>query len=537
MRLERLGASPWFDADWYLATYPQVAGAGVSPYEHYLREGETQGFKPCPGFDPHWYLAEYPDVAQAGLSPLLHFISHGLKEGRLPCLLEAVEWDNALWQQRASEGECLSALSALLAEGSLFEAGYAGFALGRWHAWLGDWKVAADFLARRPQGFGALPGHGGPELLLVEAYGRSRQLANAWQALGELFACEPVWADVRLAACNLLGWQAELWDDAPEGLVAEWQAQRLGWINGIWVAQGLSEVGLGGPGEKLNLDNLMGGEAHRPIDRAPTGSIQSSVSSIPLVSVIVPVFRAVETLPTALRGLAAQRGVNFEVIVVDDASPDDTAAVAEAFADQDPRFRVLRQPINQGAYAARNRALAEVRGDFITVHDSDDWSHPDKLATQVAGLDAHPEWMACCSHWVRCTQDLIFSRWRMEEGWIYRNVSSLMFRREVFDALGYWDKVRVEADTEYYYRIRAAFGNNAIGEVLPGVPLAFGRAAADSLTGVGATHLVTQFKGLRADYRENSQAWHRSLANRPEALFLPAEPAQRPFEAPVGMLP
>ncbi len=109
--------------------------------------------------------------------------------------------------------------------------------------------------------------------------------------------------------------------------------------------------------------------------------------------------------------------------------------------------------------------------------------------------------------------------------------------REIFEALGYWDRVRVEADTEYCYRIRAAFGNQAIGEVLPGVPLAFGRTVADSLTAVGATHLITQFGGVRGDYREASQAWHRAGTGRPERLYLPAEPDERPFAVPEAMLP
>lgn len=485
-------------------------------------------------FDADWYLARYPDIARAGINPLVHFIEHGQKEGRLPCRLDALHWDAALWRQPVSVDECLQALAELLENGSVPEASYAGFALGRWHAWQDDWQAAADALARRPKGPGELPAHGGPALLLVEAYARSGQFACAWRALGELVGLSPDWGDARLATSNLLAWQAQAWRDVPAGLLDAWQRQRLSWVNGMWAAHGLSEVGLLAPEAGLGLDNLGAGGSHRPIHRAPTGSAKDAV---PLVSVIVPAYRAEATLPTALRGLAAQRGVNLEVLVVDDASPDGTAAVAQTFADQDARFHVLHQPHNQGAYAARNRGLAEARGDVITVHDSDDWSHPAKLATQLAGLEAHPEWMACCSHWVRCTPELIFSRWRMEEGWIYRNVSSLMFRRAVFDTLGYWDRVRVEADTEYYHRIRAAYGNTAVGEVLPGVPLAFGRAAADSLTGVGATHLVTQFSGLRADYREASQVWHQSGGERPRQLYLSAQPEQRPFEAPESMLP
>ncbi|WP_051530390.1 glycosyltransferase family 2 protein [Halomonas halodenitrificans] len=535
MRPEKdlLEQSPWFDADWYSTQYPDVALSGLTPEAHYLRVGEPLGRRPCPSFDPAWYLAEYPDIAQAGVSPLLHFITHGEKEGRLPCGLEAQRWDSALWRQTEPVAACLQALEGLSAGTSLPEASYAGFALGRWYAWQGEWARAAACLARRPSGKGGLPSHHGPELLTVEAFGRSGQLARAWQALATLQEHAPEWPDTRLAVANLLAWQAAVYPEAGADRQGEWQRQRLAWVNGGWAAHGLTEVELADPESGLGMDNL-GVSSSEKQSPDKSGSYEYVA---PEVTVIVPAFKAASTLPTALRSLAAQRGVRLEVIVVDDASPDNTAAVAEAFAASDARFRLIRQPSNQGAYAARNRGLAEARGEFITVHDSDDWSHPDKLATQLAGLEAHPEWQACCSHWGRCTPELIFGRWRMEEGWIYRNVSSLMFRREVFEALGYWDRVRVEADTEYYYRIRAAFGDQSIGEVLPGVPLAFGRTVADSLTAVGATHLVTQFGGVRADYREASQAWHRAGAGQPERLYLPAEPAERPFTVPESMLP
>ncbi|WP_420267471.1 glycosyltransferase family 2 protein [Halomonas lysinitropha] len=520
-----MNASPWFDADWYRATYPDVELSGLTAEAHYLRVGEPLGRRPGPSFDPRWYLAEYPDIAQAGVSPLLHFIAYGEKEGRLPCGLEAQRWDSALWRQTEPVSACLQALEELLAGVSLPEASYAGFALGRWYAWQGEWTHAAACLARRSRGKGVLPSHHGPDLLTVETFGRSGQLSRAWQALATLQEHAPEWPDTRLAVANLLAWQAAAYPEAGADRQHEWQRQRLKWINGVWQCHGLADVELTDPNAPPSLDHL----AAHDSPFLPHDS--------PLITVIVPAFKAADTLPTALRGLAAQRRVNLEVIVVDDASPDETAAVAEAFAASDKRFRVIRQPSNQGAYAARNRGLAEAQGEFITVHDSDDWSHPDKLATQLAGLLANPEWKVCCSHWVRCSPDLVFGRWRMEEGWIYRNVSSLMFRREVFETLGYWDRVRVEADTEYYYRILAAFGPEAIGEVLPGVPLAFGRAVHGSLTAVGATHLATQFRGVRADYRQASEAWHRAGAERPERLYLPAEPAERPFVAPAAMLP
>lgn len=76
-------ASEFFDADWYLSTYPDVLAANFNPAEHYLLYGASEGRQPSPYFDGAWYLETYPDVAEAKLNPLLHYIRHGHEEGRL----------------------------------------------------------------------------------------------------------------------------------------------------------------------------------------------------------------------------------------------------------------------------------------------------------------------------------------------------------------------------------------------------------------------------------------------------------------------
>lgn len=139
---------------------------------------------------------------------------------------------------------------------------------------------------------------------------------------------------------------------------------------------------------------------------------------------------------------------------------------------------------------------------------------------------------------VRCTTALRFGRWRIDEidGWTYRNTSSLMMRDEVVNTLGYWDRVRCTADTEYLHRIWAAYGQKAFGEVLPGVPLALCRDEPTSLSQAGPTHLVTQFKGVRFDYMAAAEKWHAS-ARQPSDLYLPERPKIRPFESPALNLP
>jgi glycosyltransferase involved in cell wall biosynthesis len=75
---------PYFDAAWYLETYPDVGADGLDPLTHYVRFGEREGRRPNAYFDPEGYLKSYPDVAVSGLGPLEHYARFGRKEGRRP---------------------------------------------------------------------------------------------------------------------------------------------------------------------------------------------------------------------------------------------------------------------------------------------------------------------------------------------------------------------------------------------------------------------------------------------------------------------
>lgn len=104
----------------------------------------------------------------------------------------------------------------------------------------------------------------------------------------------------------------------------------------------------------------------------------------PTVSVVMANYRCAAYLPAAIRSLKAQTLADWELIVVDDASPDDSVAVARKAAEGDPRIRVLVQPQNRGPAAARNRGLDEARGEWVAIFDSDDLMSPDRLERLVA---------------------------------------------------------------------------------------------------------------------------------------------------------
>lgn len=120
-------------------------------------------------------------------------------------------------------------------------------------------------------------------------------------------------------------------------------------------------------------------------DAAPAVTVPSEGGYVDsLVSIVTPAFRAARYVGEAIRSVQAQTYRDFEMLIVDDCSPDDTVAIVERFAAADPRIRLLRQQTNGGPAAARNRALAQARGRWIAFLDSDDTWLPEKLEKQLA---------------------------------------------------------------------------------------------------------------------------------------------------------
>lgn len=113
----------------------------------------------------------------------------------------------------------------------------------------------------------------------------------------------------------------------------------------------------------------------------------------PTVSIVIPAYNCAWCIDRALDSVAAQSFRDYEVIVVDDGSTDNTAAVLAARPEP---LRVIRQA-NAGMSAARNAGIAAARGEFVAFLDSDDWWRPGKLAAQVELMRADPELGFCSS--------------------------------------------------------------------------------------------------------------------------------------------
>src|SRR5271165_6482473 len=117
----------------------------------------------------------------------------------------------------------------------------------------------------------------------------------------------------------------------------------------------------------------------------------------PKVSVVIPTYNAPNLLCETLESVFEQTFGDFEVIVVNDGSSDNTLERLQEFS-ADSRLRVISQA-NGGIGAARNRGIADARGEYIALLDHDDLWAPAKLATQVAYLDVNRDCIVCSVPW------------------------------------------------------------------------------------------------------------------------------------------
>lgn len=138
----------------------------------------------------------------------------------------------------------------------------------------------------------------------------------------------------------------------------------------------------------------------------------------PRISVVVPLYNKARTVLRTLQSIAVQTFGDFEVLIVDDGSTDDSAALVESVAD--PRFRMIRQA-NAGPGAARNRGIAEARADLVAFLDADDVWLPRFLETATAQMDANPESAAVTLGWFdepghrSCVPDME-TKWKLPSG-------------------------------------------------------------------------------------------------------------------------
>lgn len=110
--------------------------------------------------------------------------------------------------------------------------------------------------------------------------------------------------------------------------------------------------------------------------------MDAKLNDTPFISIVIPTYNRARFLGRSVRSVLNQTYKNFEVIVADDASTDDTAEIIKTFKDD--RIRYIRHESNAGAAAARNTGIKVSRGEYVAFQDSDDEWLPEKLEKQMA---------------------------------------------------------------------------------------------------------------------------------------------------------
>lgn len=304
---------------------------------------------------------------------------------------------------------------------------------------------------------------------------------------------------------------------------------KLDWLNKLMDNYELMHMSLNDSGEgKTKFDRLQVSPSELKNNRS-----KSENSTEPKISVIMPAYNSASVIHIAIESVLAQTWKNLELIIVDDHSDDKTLSIIKEYEMKDSRIKVMQTERNSGAYVARNTALSVATGEFVTCHDADDWSHPQKIETQVRHLLDNPNVVGNTSQWTRVTNDLEFHRKWASPKYLVRNISSLMFRRKlVLEKLGYWDSVRFSADYEFASRIVWGFGKEAFVDLETGL-LALGREAKSSLTSNSKFGFNGFNYGARREYVEAFRHFH----NHAKDLKYDFPLEKRLFPVPTPMLP
>ncbi|BBN80395.1 hypothetical protein PA25_03800 [Pseudoalteromonas sp. A25] len=187
----------------------------------------------------------------------------------------------------------------------------------------------------------------------------------------------------------------------------------------------------------------------------------------PLVSVLIPAYNCTKTIEEAINSVISQSYKNIEIVVIDDASKDNTYSVLNKLTSQYPNIRLYQNEKNLGYLRTFNKLLSLAKGEFITFLDSDDWIAEDKISKQLTLLLKHDEYGFCGTGFSRTNskgqvyQEIILPSEHSEITAHLDNEievcfcgSSIMVRKSVVDDVGGYNEFFLGCPAEDYDWIR-----------------------------------------------------------------------------------
>ncbi len=200
------------------------------------------------------------------------------------------------------------------------------------------------------------------------------------------------------------------------------------------------------------------------------------MTTSPKVSVVIPVHNGQDYVGQTIESILSQTFRDFELLLLDDASSDGSPAIMNGYTD--PRIRLVRNEVNIGIAKMHNKGIDLARGEYIAMLDHDDVSYPERLARQVAFLEAHPDY-ALIGTWGELmdeqgrrfgkSKQYPVSAEHVRSSLLFWNCvlhPSIMARRAVMAAYRYSERFTICDDFDLFVRIAKAHKLGNLPEVL-----------------------------------------------------------------------
>ena len=190
----------------------------------------------------------------------------------------------------------------------------------------------------------------------------------------------------------------------------------------------------------------------------------SQTSSKPLVSVLMPAYNASEYIEEAIKSVLEQTYTNFELLILDDCSTDNTLDIITKYENKDSRIKVFRNESNQKIVRSRNKLFELAKGQFYLIHDADDISVNTRIADQLALMQSDDK-IGVCGGFLQSFNsngNLDLRKYETEDAEIRKRIfkssplaqPSCMIRKEaIIDCGNYSEDFPVAEDIELWYRI------------------------------------------------------------------------------------
>ena len=277
---------------------------------------------------------------------------------------------------------------------------------------------------------------------------------------------------------------------------------------------------------------------HNSLFPSLTTSRLRNIERGPVVSVLMPAWNAEKTIEYAINSILEQTWQPLELIIVDDASTDNTWEVISRLARNDTRVIALRNSQNVGPYISKNIATKYATGIWITGHDADDWAHPQRIENHVEFLTSNSK-TASLMGMLRMSSRGMFTRLspvggNTLDGACTAGFISMMCDRVFFEEnIGHWDEMRFGGDSELIQRLEKSTGvdmprYHSVGMICLDNPEGltnhpqFGHKPGERIA------------RERIEYKANFQKWHKTLDG--PKLYLDFPQTTRCFPAPENAL-